>query len=189
MRALTSNNRGLRRAAALPAAATALIVTSVVLAPRSGGAAATLQVPEAFATIQAAIDAASPGDVIDVGPGAYGGAVLNKAVTVRARVYDAADPRNNVTVIDGGQSSAVVVPSGVSPAPTVIGFELRSNVSDAVSMMSPLIIEDNHITDGHDLLAFEKGAGGIARGNVLEGAGDDGIDVDRLRHRGRERHR
>ena len=97
MRALTSNARGLRRAAALIATATALILTSVVLAPRSG-AAATLQVPEAFATIQAAIDAASPGDVIDVCPGAYGGAVLNKAVTVRARVYDAADPRNNATV-------------------------------------------------------------------------------------------
>lgn len=144
-------------------------------------AAATLQVPEAFPTIQGAVNAASPGDLIDVAPGAYAGVVLDKAVTLRARVYDAADPRNNTTVIDGGTNSAIAVPSGVTPAPTVVGFNLRSRGADTVSLRSPAIIEDNHVTPGGgDLLAFEGGAGGIARGNVIEGAGDDGIDVDHL---------
>ena len=144
-------------------------------------AAATLQVPEAFPTIQGAVNAALPGDLIDVAPGAYAGVVLDKAVTLRARVYDAADPRNNTTVIDGGTNSAIAVPSGVTPAPTVVGFNLRSRGADTVSLRSPAIIEDNHVTPGGgDLLAFEGGAGGIARGNVIEGAGDDGIDVDHL---------
>lgn len=46
-------------------------------------AAATLRVPEQFATIQEAVDTAAPGDEIRVGPGEYCGAVLSKPVALR----------------------------------------------------------------------------------------------------------
>lgn len=51
----------------------------------SGVDAAKLKVPEEFVTIQAAIDAASPGDTILVSSGMYFGATVNKAVRIRAR--------------------------------------------------------------------------------------------------------
>lgn len=160
--------------------AAALVAIGVSQAGPAG--AATLTVPGTYPTIQAAISAAAPGDTIEVAPGTYVGAInLNKAVTLRAAVYDAANPRTNATVIDGGSNPAVTIPSGVSPAPSVIGFELRSAGDDGVSAMSPVLIESNHVTSGKDLLGFETGGGGVARGNVLEGSRDDAIDVDHLK--------
>jgi hypothetical protein len=51
----------------------ALITTSAVHA-------ATLRVPQQYSTIQAAVDAAAPGDTIRVGRGSYCGATLTKSV-------------------------------------------------------------------------------------------------------------
>jgi hypothetical protein len=45
--------------------------------------AAVREVPAAYATIQAAIDAAEPGDVIDVGPGSHCGATVDRPVVLR----------------------------------------------------------------------------------------------------------
>lgn len=43
---------------------------------------AVIHVPEDCATIQEAVDAASPGDTIKVGPGEYAGAVIDKELTL-----------------------------------------------------------------------------------------------------------
>jgi hypothetical protein len=57
--------------------------------------ARVLRVPQAFGTIQAAVDAAAAGDVIDVRPGSYCGAVIDKPLTLlghgRATIVGCAD--------------------------------------------------------------------------------------------------
>jgi Right handed beta helix region len=147
--------------------------------PGSAPSAEPLRVPETYPTIQMAIDAAKPGDLIDVAPRHYRGAVvIDKSITVKARVHDAVEPRNNRTVIDGGDSPAVTIASGLSPPPNLIGFELRSAGDDGVLIRSPARIQYNHIVSGKDLLQFDSGGGGIVRGNVLEGSRDDAIDIN-----------
>src|SRR4051794_26802297 len=46
----------------------------------TAAAAATLRVPQDFATIQAAVNAAQPGDRVRVGPGRWCGATVGKPV-------------------------------------------------------------------------------------------------------------
>ena len=50
--------------------------------PSSAAAATVRRVPERYATIQQAVDAADPGDEISVAPGAHCGAVIDKSLTL-----------------------------------------------------------------------------------------------------------
>ena len=57
-------------------------------------AAAVLNVPAEFLDIQAAVDAASPGDEIRVRRGTYCGATIDKALTLVGRGDPPADPHH-----------------------------------------------------------------------------------------------
>ena len=60
------------------------IGAAVLLAAVPGEAQARVRhVPDRYATIQAAVDAADPGDVIDVGAGQFCGATLDRPVDLR----------------------------------------------------------------------------------------------------------
>ena len=151
-------------------------------APEQGqvGAAASIRVPSDFATVQAAIDAASPGDTILVAPGLYvGSIVLNKGVILQAETYDAADPRNNPTILDGdGQSAVITIPEDVTPEPQIVGFRIQNASDDGISPESPFVAAYNYFTDADDLIDYERGSGGVTRNNVFENAGDDALDLD-----------
>ncbi len=94
--------------------------------------AATINVPADYTTIQAAVDAASGGDVILVAPGTYTGTgyevvnTLGKAITLRS-TYGAM-----VTIIDGEGARRVVECSNSEGADTIIeGFTIkRGSVND-----------------------------------------------------------
>jgi parallel beta-helix repeat protein len=58
------------------------LTLSVSLVATTPVAAATINVPDDYSTIQEAIDAASPGDTISVAAGTYAGAIVNKDVTI-----------------------------------------------------------------------------------------------------------
>jgi hypothetical protein len=107
-------------AAAVAAAAAAAVVLGAV--PAAVSAAGTLDVPGDFATIQAAIDAAAPGDTVLVSPGTYPERIdfEGKAVTV------ASSGGPDVTVIDGGgQGRVVTFANGERRDSVLRGFTIR----------------------------------------------------------------
>ena len=146
-------------------------------------AAATLIVPDNYPKIQAAINAANPGDTIVVRSGTYSERLtLSKSVILTAASYTSLNPTRNTTIIDGGSSNSVAtitIPPGVSPMPTVRGFIIRNGV-DNITVASEAIIEYNYFIGSTDQLDFRAGGGGIVRRNVFFDSQDDAIDLDNM---------
>ncbi len=162
---------------------TGILTVIALLAVHRSVQAATRIVPDAYPTIQAAIDAASPGDTILVRPGTYvENLTLDKSIVLTAEFFDPQDPTHNTTIIDGGasgQAHTIVIPAGVSPMPTIRGFVIR-NGNDGISPFSEFIVEYNYFISSADLIDYEQGSGGINRHNVYFDSGDDAIDLDHM---------
>jgi len=88
-------NRAARSAIAI-AALGAMAVTTVSCGSDSGGSGGIINVPEDHATIQAAVDAAEPGDLVLIAPGTYNEAVDVTTDDITIRGLD----RNEV-ILDG----------------------------------------------------------------------------------------
>jgi hypothetical protein len=97
-------------------AVTLMLVTSVQ--------AATLNVPTPYTSIQAAVNAATGGDIIEVDNGTYYENVnVNKAVTIQAKEFSS-------PIVDGGGSGScfnVYTSAGLNNV-TINGFEIRNAV-------------------------------------------------------------
>lgn len=87
--------------------------------------AATLVVPDGFPTIQAAVNAAAPGDTVLVQPGTYHEAVSISYKTIT--LESAGGPE--VTIIDGAKAFRPLTVEGANYYPTVRGFTLQNGVS------------------------------------------------------------
>jgi len=88
-----------------------------------------LRVPEAYPSIQEAIDAASNGDVVLVEPGVYQETIrfLGKAIVVQSRSGPGA------TVLDGGGSGSVVRFDGLESYDSVLqGFTLTGGIGSPI---------------------------------------------------------
>ncbi len=90
----------------------------LVLVPRPG---TIRRVPEDYSTIQLAVDAAQPGDTVQVGPGTY-----HENVRVRFKNISLIGAGAENTVIDAGGSSALLVEHQDNPSYVIDGFELRN---------------------------------------------------------------
>ena len=105
-----------------------LLLSLLIAALFSAAAEAqTIRVPGNFATIQAAINAAQPGDTVRVAPGIYVERInfLGKAITVVSE----AGP--DVTIIDGNQGGSVVAfVSSEGPASMLDGFTIRNGKAE-----------------------------------------------------------
>ena len=107
----------------IPAVTFAAIILLSAQQPIDAAPRATLDVPKDFATIQAAIDAATSGDTIMVGPGVYRENIdfEGKGITVKSRH----GPRK--TVIDGGGLGPVAsFRTNEGPDSELRGFTLRN---------------------------------------------------------------
>lgn len=167
---------------------TLIIALAVVLGVRaiqmaSGGAAggALIRVPKDYLTIQEAIDAAEPGDVIQVTAGIYQENItLNKPVSLVAATFDEIDPTRNTTIIDGaGTAATISIPSGLSQMPVIRGFVLQNGV-DNIQASSEFIAEFNYFHSAANLVSYQIGGGGVNRGNVYFNARDNAIRLDHI---------
>ena len=139
----------------------------------------TIRVPQDYATIQKAVDAAGDGDTILVGPGTYSGGIVvaGKSITL-VSLYQVSDDASLVdrTIIKGGSPGIYIDDS--APNTTIAGFHFIGG-EDAVQFYAQggRCLDNYFDHTVNDAISFEN-VGGVARGNTIIGAGDDGIDVD-----------
>jgi hypothetical protein len=158
--------------------ACALLVIPVI--PASTPRAATLEVPSAYSTVQAAVNAAADGDVILLAPGVHGGrpTIAGKSVTLASRFHTTGDRAYiGQTIIDGGNGQWAVRVTPGAGTPTLVGLTLR-NADDGIRATGKFSLLDCRITGTVDGVDYENGSGGLIRGCVFEGNADDAIDVD-----------
>jgi hypothetical protein len=154
------------------------IVAGAFALNRQSQAVTVRRVPEDYPTIQAAIQAADPADLIEVQAGTYNeNLVLDRPVTLTAATFDAANPANNTTVINGGDGVTMTVPPNLTQMPIVRGFVIQSN-SGGIQAASPFIVEFSFFLGSSDQVSYQWGAGGINRNNVYFKPGDDAIHLD-----------
>ncbi len=138
-----------------------------------------IRVPGDYASIQAAIDAAGDGDTVLVGPGTYQGGltITGKSITLASLYLTTGDPKYIAnTIIDGGTPAVTVAKS--APGSVVEGFHFTGATKAVVFAGEGSQALDNLIENTHgDGISFE-GVGGVARGNHIIAASDDGIDID-----------
>ncbi len=125
----------------------------------------TLYVPEQYPLIQTAIDSASYGDIVNVGPGTYSPStngesfpiVMKNGVTLMSR--DEAIS----TIIDAEQTNTVLQCISLDKNTTIRGFTIRHgsafNAGGLYCENSSMIIEDNIISE-NDATGGQTGKGG-----------------------------
>jgi hypothetical protein len=136
------------------------------------------RVPQDYSTIQAAINAASDGDTILIGPGTYTGGlkVAGKSLNLKS-TYDLPGSSANraLTIIQSGIPILAIESSAMDS--TVRGLTFKGGTKGIVCF-SDCTVEDNifdHV--GSDAMSFES-CGGIIRNNTMDTPTDDGIDID-----------
>lgn len=161
------------------ALAVTLGVRAIQMAGGGGAGGSLIKVPNDYLTIQEAIDAAKPGDIIQVTAGIYQENItLNKPVSLIAATFDEIDPVRNTTIIDGaGTGATIFIPSGLSQMPVIRGFVLQNGV-DNIQASSEFIAEFNYFHSATNLVSYQMGGGGVNRGNVYFNARDNAIRLD-----------
>lgn len=138
-----------------------------------------LRVPQDYATIQAAIDAANDGDTVLVSPGTYFESLIiaNKTITLASLFHTTGEGTYiDQTIIDGNGSDVIRVESSVGPETTITGLTIQ-NGSKGILPFASLNIVSNKFYNLSDAIDYEAG-GGVCRNNVFDDNSDDAIDLD-----------
>jgi hypothetical protein len=135
-------------------------------------------VPDNYPTIQAAISAAKAGDIIQVRAGTYTeNVILDRAVTLTAETFDAANPANNATILEGGAGTATItIPANLTQMPIIRGFVIRNGLN-GIQAASPFTAELNFFNSSGIQVNYQWGSG-ANRNNVYFKASDDAIHLD-----------
>jgi hypothetical protein len=159
----------------------AVIGVRAIQVLRQAATGAVIKVPGEYPTIQAAIDAAKPGDIIQVSAGIYiENLSLNKPVTLVGEIFDQINPANNQSILDGGTgAAAIMIPPGLTQMPTVRGFVIQNGM-DGIQASSPFIAEFNFLQSAVNQVSYQTGGGGFNRSNIYFNAGDNAIRLDNI---------
>ena len=159
----------------------AVISVRAIQVLRQAATGVVIRVPGDFPTIQAAIDAAKPGDIVQVSAGIYTeNLILNKPVTLVGETFDQVNPVNNQTILEGGTTAAAIsIPAGLTQMPTIRGLVIQHGV-DGIQATSPFIAEFNYIHSAANLVSYQTGGGGFNRGNIYFNASDNAIRLDNI---------
>lgn len=127
--------------------------------------AADIKVPADHSTIQAAINAAAPGDTIEVAPGTYVENLNFLGKAIRVTSVEGQGPQ--VTIIDGNQNGSVVVFSSGEGLQSVLnGFTIRNGNATASALRGGGIrIENSSPTISGNIITGNiagDGGGGIS---------------------------
>ncbi len=183
------------------------VVCALLSSAASAAHARVRRVPERYRTIQAAVDASSPGDAVDVAPGSYCGATVTTAVTLlghgRATIVGCAD---GPTISDELRAGFYLPGAdGTSPASGTriegFTFDGRGIAADNLAPLalgvfarfaSDVRVEDNVFLGTVQAITNTAGDGWFIARNRIEGltlfdctgalcAGGDGIVVQLAR--------
>lgn len=157
------------------------VAAGVLVLNRREQAIDLLIVPDEYATIQEAINAAEPADIIQVRAGTYNeNLVLDKAVSLTAETFDQANPANNRTVINGGAGPATItIPPNLTQMPSIRGFVIQGG-NNGIQASSAFIVEFNFFHSSVVAVNYQWGAGGSNRNNVYFKPADDAIHLDNM---------
>jgi len=127
-----------------------LTIAALVGLPGLSAGAATLRVPGQFPTIQGAIDASRPGDVVLVGPGTY---VESLNIEDKGLLTLESEAGPESTIIDGGGAYQVIriyAPVGSHDATYhVLGFTIRNGGQCGISSFGAWTHVENNIVTGN----------------------------------------
>ena len=123
-------------------------------------------------SVQAAVDAASNGDVVEISPGDFSNFTTNKTLTIVSESYVESNIRGNTTTLDG---SNIITAGGDV---TFRGLRLigtKPVVADGGRVVVEYCFFDSNGSDG---VSFEKDGSGIVRNSIVDGSSDDNVDID-----------
>jgi len=155
------------------------VAAGVLALNRREQAVNLIKVPGNYATIQQAINAAEPADIIQVQAGLYNeNLVIDKAVTLTAETFDQANPVNNTTILNGGAgTSTITIAPNLTQLPTVRGFVIQGG-NNGIQASSPFVAEFNYFHSSVIAMNYQWGSGGTNRNNVYFQSTDDAIHLD-----------
>jgi uncharacterized repeat protein (TIGR01451 family) len=152
---------------------TALAVAASGLGADSAVAESVLRVPQDYPTIQAAIDAAAPGDTVSVSPGVYNELINSQSKAITIESTDGP----SVTTIDGGLAGTVVqLIANPGETPVLRGFTIQNGYAfpgggGVTTYGGPALIEDNHVSGNYTCFGAidVEFSSATVRNNVVSG--------------------
>jgi hypothetical protein len=147
-------------------------------------ATSVLRVPQDYATIQAAVDAAPTRALVLVSPGTYTETVsIAKTLTLASTSYTTGDESLvDRTVIQAPSPTAetILIAKTAGPETQVVGFKITGGGRNGIKSSGQAKVIGNHVTgiatDGVEFTS--EAAAGLVERNVIESNLDDGIDVN-----------
>ncbi|HLO14271.1 MAG TPA: hypothetical protein VK206_05545 [Anaerolineales bacterium] len=155
------------------------IAAGVLALNRRDQAITLLRVPDDYPTIQAAINAAQPADIIQVRAGVYNENLeIDRAITLTAETFDQINPANNATVINGGTAAATItILPNLTQMPVIRGFVIQGG-NNGIQASSPFIAQFNFFHSSAIAVNYQWGAGGTNSNNLYFKSTDDAIHLD-----------
>jgi len=142
---------------------TLMVILAVVSTPV---VAANLSVPGDYATIQDAVDAAAPGDVINVGPGVFKGAFIFQTVTI---IGSAGTIINEGSDFFGGDDAFDVLFDGASGT-TISGMTIDNVLWGVFGFdAGDVTVTNNVIMDSFHAIDNRIGNGWTITDNLIDG--------------------